>query len=612
MKKYKRLIIYFSSVILSVGIVLLVVRIVVNASYRRQIPALPDFTSLSAPIKEQLIVANRKTRHNPTADNIGMLGMDYHSCAFYDQAVQCYRLAIRKNKSKWIWDYYLGYLSQEMGDSRSASENFKSVIRKNPKAYLAWYYLGKAYQNMAMGDMAEATFNKIAHLKDNITAVKTIRVNYSTLPVGAKFELARIFLNNNRLDEAEKTLDSIIQKNHTIGPVYRLLGNVYSARGDQDLSKKFIIRAKDLPEISPVVDTLADKLDFISRSELYLPKQIDDAIKSANPAWALKLLGHALQYFPENKYLISKSIKFFLRMDAGNDALPYLDKNLNEFKDDFNEINEVGELLFEKGYYSQSIPYYSRAISLKPEDNEIQASLALCYLKAGNMDTAADLMNKLYEKNRNNDKVLANEVDFWLKSGEKEKAKSFLAKLRQIANANPKVLKLSGIIAEADRNEKMAVSLYEEAFKNDPADMETARKLLYLQLKQKKWGKAIATLKSSLEYHQNEPFLLEKLGTLLVSCPDPEYRSTNEGLELSERAFCHIASPSATIISAGKSLAMGYATLGDFQTATFYINATINMARNEKVPQGYMEELMRLASAIKQFREKKMNASPVL
>jgi hypothetical protein len=57
---------------------------------------------------------------------------------------------------------------------------------------------------------------------------------------------------------------------------------------------------------------------------------------------------------------------------------------------------------------------------------------------------------------------------------------------------------------------------------------------------------------------------------------------------------------------------MGYATLGDFQTATFYINATINMARNEKVPQGYMEELMRLASAIKQFREKKMNASPVL
>jgi len=299
-------------------------------------------------------------------------------------------------------------------------------------------------------------------------------------------------------------------------------------------------------------------------------------------------------------------------MDAGNDALPYLDKNLNEFKDDFNEINEVGELLFEKGYYSQSIPYYSRAISLKPEDNEIQASLALCYLRAGNKDTAADLMNKLYEKNWNNDKVLANEVDFWLKSGEKEKAKSFLAKLRQIANANPKVLKLSGIIAEADRNEKMAVSLYEEAFKNDPADMETVRKLLYLQLKQKKWGKAIATLKSSLEYHQNEPFLLEKLGTLLVSCPDPEYRSTNEGLELSERAFCHIASPSATIISAGKSLAMGYATLGDFQTATFYINATINMASNEKVPQGYMEELMRLASAIKQFREKKMNASPVL
>jgi tetratricopeptide (TPR) repeat protein len=122
---------------------------------------------LSAPIKDQLTVANTKAQNNPTADNIGMLGMAYHSCVLYDQAANCYKLAIRKNRSKWIWNYYLGYLNQELSDSKSAIENFSTVIRKNPKVYQAYYYLGKAYQTNESDKLAEQSFNKIAFLKDN-------------------------------------------------------------------------------------------------------------------------------------------------------------------------------------------------------------------------------------------------------------------------------------------------------------------------------------------------------------------------------------------------------------------------------------------------------------
>ena len=41
------------------------------------------------------------------------LGMVFHSGSFYDKAAQCYKLTIKRDKSAWIWDYYLGYLSKE-------------------------------------------------------------------------------------------------------------------------------------------------------------------------------------------------------------------------------------------------------------------------------------------------------------------------------------------------------------------------------------------------------------------------------------------------------------------------------------------------------------------
>ena len=605
MNKPKKLAFYALSAVILLVAILLSIKFVNNNSYRNQIPALPDFTTVTAPVKEQLASANKKAFDRPTTDNIGLLGMAYHSSAYYDQATQCYQLAIRKDKSKWIWSYYLGYLNQEMGDSKSAIENFKSVIKENPEALQAWYYLGKANQNLSSGAMAEAAFNKIANVGEDISNRRTIRVNYSSLAVSAKFELARIYLNTKRVDEAEKILKSVVQRNHTIGPVYRLLGNVYGAKGDSVLSKKYIVRAQDLAEVTTLNDTLIDKLTLMSRSEQYLPKQIDDALKSANPEWGLLLLKQALQYLPENKYLISKAVKYFLRMDLGNNALPYLDKNFKNYSENFNEMGEVAELLFKKGFYVQAIPYLSQTKKLKPEFNDLQSSLVLCYWRTGKKDSAFVLMSDLYEKNKNNPKILAYEADFMLKVQEKEKAKSFLTKLKQVAPSDPKASKLSGMIAEAEGNQIAAIPLYEAAFKGDPTDLETTQKLGNLLLEQKLWSKAIILFRSALENHPNESFLLERLGTLLVVCPDPKFRNIEEGLELSERAFFHITSSSSTLISAGKILAQGYAMLGNFKTASYYMNITLNIAQSNNVPQGYMEGLLQLADKIKRVSEKK-------
>ena len=142
-------------------LIFLFVKFLIDNGYRTQLPQPPDMQSLSIRLKEQLSDAFKKANHKPTSNNIGTLGMVYHSSAYYDKAAICYKMAEKKEKKEWIWSYYLGYLNQEMGDPNAAIGNYRSVIKKNPQAYLAWYYAGECYQKIGSSDSAELAFKYI-------------------------------------------------------------------------------------------------------------------------------------------------------------------------------------------------------------------------------------------------------------------------------------------------------------------------------------------------------------------------------------------------------------------------------------------------------------------
>lgn len=601
MNKTKKIAISVSSAIIALLIIFLAIRYFTDNSYRNQIPGLPDSTTISTSVKEQLELAREKATNHPTSDNIGFLGMAFHSSACYDQAKQCYTLAIKLDKSSWIWYYYLGYLEQEIGDSKSAIENFNAVIRENPQIAQAWFYLGKAYQSLTELEKAEAAFNKIANLNDDISELRSVRINYFPLSTSAKFELARIYLNTKQLDKAEQVLIDVIKKNRSVGSIYRLLSNVYSAKGDSVLSNKYVVRAKDLAEAAFMKDTIIERLALISRSEQYLPKRIDDALKSINLEEAVLLFRHAFQFLPDDKHLISKAIKFFLPIQKGEEILPYLNSNFSNFKNDLNEMNSIAELLSLNGFYSQAIPYYSQVEILKPGANIQLANFAMSYWMQNKKDSALILMNEQYEKYKNNPTVLSSEVNFMLKIGEKEKAKSFLEKLKQIAPSNPKIIKLSGMIAEMEGNVNGAIEKYQAAFKSDPTDLEVIQKLSNILLNQNQWSEAINFARSSLKYNPNAYVILERLGTLLISCPDQKLRNVAEGMELSLRAFYNISSTARTLIYSSKSLAQAYAMYGDFSNATYFIQTSLSMAKSENMPESYLKELMFISDKIEQY-----------
>lgn len=591
MNKKRRIVLF----VIGIAIIFVLIKVVLDAPYRSQIPSLSDLQSLTPSLQEQLTAASRKAYLNPTSQNLGLLGMVYHSSANYEKAAVCYKLAVKKDKSEWIWYYYLGYLNREMGESNAAIENFGAVITKNPNVYQASYYLGEEYQNAGNNQQAEKAFSSIIN-QQNIAITKKSETRYDYFPLGAyaSFQLARIYFNTQRFDETEKTLKDLIKNNRSFGPAYRLLGNVYQKKGDTLSSNRLKIRASDMAVYSSPIDTLVDKLVLMSRSELYLLKKIDEAEKSVYPEWAMKLVNIALQYLPENKFLISKAIRIYIIMDKVDQAIPFTDQNIKANETDFKEMKSVGDLYYQKGYFPQAVIYYSKAAMLIPEDAEVQFCLILSLWKEGKRQEAMGTFDVLIEKSSKNVKVLAEGASMLLYLGEKEKAIVFFHKLVQLSPSDPKVQKLMGMIAEMNGKLPEAVKSYELAFKGDPKDVSTIRSLGNILMKQKLWEKSISLFRKALEYHPNDSYFLERLGTLLVSCPDPKLRNINEGLEFSERAFINTSSHASTLISAGRSLAVAYASIGDKQNAYIIMGMTLNAARREHLSESNIEGLKKL------------------
>lgn len=599
MNKKRKRFLYISGGAICLAISVFVLKLILESPYRTQLPAYPDFQTLSASLQEQISVAGNKAYRNPSADNLGMLGMVYHSSAYYDKAAQCYRLAVQKNNEKWIWSYYLGYLNLELGESKSSIENFRRVLEENPQINMALFYTGEAFQNLGLSDEAEKVFVKIADLNARAFNENSVSIsNYFPLRTYAMFQLARIYMNTNRLDNAEQTLKEIIQNHITFGPAYRLLGNVYAMKGDLPLSRKYAVRANDLTIYMPPVDTIIDRLALMSRSEIYLMKQIDVAIQRLNPKWAMDLLNNTKQYFPESKFLISKAIKLFLWVGKGDQALPYLDRHIKYFREDFNEMMEVAELLYDNGFKSEAMTYFFQAKKLKTEDTAIQSRLALWLGERGMIKDALSLINEQLEKDQENVKVLTKGVYLFQEVGEKGKAITYLNRLKRLTPLNPEVKKLAGMSAEKEGKLKEAIAMYEEAFKGDPKDLSTIQYLGNIYLREKMWSQAIRHFRRALEYHPNDPYLLEGLGKLLVFCPDPKLRNIAEGKEYSERAFIRSTSPSETQISAGRNLAAACAELGNRQEAYTYMNITVDLARRRNVSKDYLDYL---ESLLKQF-----------
>ena len=599
-KKTKNILLAVTGIFATV-IVALLCMYFFNSQYKNRIPEVPDSSLLSKAVMDQIQVENKKAHQNPTSNNLGELGMVYQSSANYDQASQCYLLAIKKNKTDWKWSYYLGYLNLELGRNELVVDNFKRVTEIDQDNELAWYYLGEAYKNMRRNDLAEKAFLQIINA-NNVPVIKDpTRQDRFSMSVYAMFQLANTYFDSGRTEMAEKTLIAVIRKNDLFGPAFRLLGNIYKMKGDIAQGEGYTTRANDLFLFSPPVDPLIDKLALMSRSEFYLLKKIDEAYLNGYNDYAIELVNQGLKYIPDNENMISKAIKVYLGTNMKQKASGLIEQHISSFTDNYPELITVGKLFFQKDMYTESKEYWTNALKLRSDESEIYKFLAMCFLNLGDYQKAQELLIDAAEKYRENDDNLADILFLLLQFGNIEQTNHFLNQLNQISLQRPKVQKLNGKLAEKKGNIKAAISFYEKSFEGDPKDEETIHFLGALLFKQDIWDEYIKFYKEVVKYNPNNPEYLEKLSTVLISCPDSSLRNLDEGIRYSIRAFTHKGSPPHIMISSGKYLAIALVQKGDKQNAIKILEKTINISQTTDNPEEIKQELEQLYDTIQKL-----------
>lgn len=603
MENKSKSLLFISGGIIGLITIITLFRIDLNNQTAREIPEISNLSSLSGPVQEQISEAYSKARRKTSAVNLGYLGMVYHSSANYAEAEKCYNLAAQRDNSEWIWNYYNGYLDMEMGNSDSAVVNFVKVTEIKPEIDLVWYYLGQQYKNLKNNELAEKSFIHINANKNRINPENATRQDHFPISTYANFELARIYFETGRTDLAETTLKEIIQTNTLFGPSYKLLGSIYNLKGDTTLGKQFTIRANDLINFSPPVDTLMDKLALMSRSELYLLKKIDEAEASFHSDWALKLVEQGLQYMPDNTYLLSKAIKIYLWKNQNDKAIALTDKHLILLNDNYSEIKNTGMFFFQKGSFTPAAKYWTRTLELKSDETMIQEYLSKCLWAIGNKEKSLEILDEVIEKNQNNPDVIADVADLLLQFKETERMNDCLSRLKKIAPTNPKLLRISGEIAVANKETKKAISLYEKSFRIAPEDVKTIRNLGSVFMNNQMWEEYIQLYKKALVYHPNNPDFLSRMGEVLISCPVISLRNYEEGKTYSERAFTFYNCTPDVLIASGSHLAYAYAMLGEKQNAITTISQTINIGRREKIADSHQKRLEALLDVFQNMDE---------
>jgi tetratricopeptide (TPR) repeat protein len=577
-------------------------RFISNQKIAKEIPTITNTGFISKPVEIQINDAVELAKSKPSAKNLGALGMVYHSSANYSEASKCYQLAGSLDKHEWIWDYYNGYLNMELGNSNEVIENFARVLEINPGVNLAKYYLAEEYKNQRNYDSAEELFKEISKIQKTSVNQQT-RKDHFPLSTYASFQLGRIYLDKKEYETAKNTLIEIIEKNKLFGPAYKLLGTIYNMEGDTVLGKKYTIRANDFINYTPPIDTLLDKIALMSRSELYLLKKIDESEDSFHADWGLQLVNQGLKYIPDNSYLLSKAIKIYLWKNMNEKATALIDKHLELIHGNYTEIKNTGIVFHQKGMYAEAKRYWSKALEIKSDEINVVENQAKCLWLTGNREEALNLLDKLVEDNPTNTDVLSEVTDLLFQFRQKEKGNLLLSRLKRMDPANPTAKRLTADIALEKKDTQTAVRMYEAAFKGNPKDAITINQLGEIYKYRQMWGKYIDLYRNALEYNQNNPDYLARLGEVYISCPDTTQIDLELGREYSERAFTHYNCPPKTLIAAGSHLAYAYARLGEMDLAKVTISQTVNIGRRQNIPEAEQKRLEVLYQAFQNLSD---------
>ena len=364
---------------------------------------LPDLTQLEDEVRDQiksqqaLLAAAVKNANSTEAELVaayGLMGQTYHAYSLTAPARECYLNASRLAPRDFRWIYLLAKLDQQEGAVTEAIRGFKNVCSLQPEFVAAVVNLGNIYLELNRLDDAQASFSNALAIDKSSAA--------------AYYGLGQVALSKRNyvaaVDYFQKSLELAPDANrihYSLAMAYRGLGNSEKARLQLAQQGTVGVRVAD-----PLIDALQELVQGVrvhlvrGRTALEAQRYAEAVTEfrraiSANPdsVTAHVNLGAALTQTGDLNGAMDQ-FEATLRIDPGNTTAHY----------------NLAVLLANEDKHEQAIAHLQAVSRINPNDLGARFLLGQQLEKATRMDEALREFSTIAEANPDNEAALLERV----------------------------------------------------------------------------------------------------------------------------------------------------------------------------------------------------------
>ncbi len=343
---------------------------------------LPDFERMEPRVRDQLqssqdeldeALADEDTEPAALGRLFGKQGQLYLAYEFEQAALACFTNARRLAPQDDRWAYYLGHLLRKEGNPEESRAHYERALALNPDYQPTYIALAELFIEANRLDEAERLLNR-ARAMDASSA-------------RALIGLGQIASMRDEHDKAIEHLEAARKLAPEATKIYYPLGLAYRAQGDLEKARFFLERQgperarRDDPLLDDLEDLVTGAHAFKYRgNEAYLQRRFQDALDAYQ---------QAVDAAPDNPEFRVNLAAALTQMNDLASAVAQLREALRLDPEYVVANYNMATLLARQGRDQDAVAYYRKALAHNPGYKDAHFNLANALLRLRRFDEAA-------------------------------------------------------------------------------------------------------------------------------------------------------------------------------------------------------------------------------
>jgi tetratricopeptide (TPR) repeat protein len=374
-----------------------------------RLPKVPDLTHNTSTLREKVIGANQAVRNvlqtkgsdMQIGEQVGELGKLYQGNSYYDQARQCYKLAMEFDSKNPHWPYLLASLQQEKGENESVWGLLERTIDLAPD-YVA-----------AMLKLADSYFKKGQTEKSKIFYER--RLGLVPGDPYALLGLGRIALERSKWETAQAYFQRAIDGDPNFGDAHRMMATIHEHFGRLEERNLALNRAAHCPPFRPAPDPWIDALGELCYEPDQLLVRGSKAITGLDLDAAInKYYRRALEIAPNNPKVMLAMGKALFLTGQRKEARAFFQQTIELDPKSDEAYFQMGVILQIDKNLQEAVRMFLKALALQPENENVYNNLGVALLEQKKFPEAIKYLNKALDINPENINARYNlGMSFW-------------------------------------------------------------------------------------------------------------------------------------------------------------------------------------------------------